>query len=342
MKRVFALVCTISMLLSLAACGGQGKTSDASVNASSPSGSSVSSDANTPTMDYPTKPITIACGWAAGGSADLMSRAIAADAKEYLGVSATVVNREGAGATICFAEAADSANDGYQLVFVNSGVFSAQPLLREVEYSINDFDFICGIAFAPLALVVPASMGVSTLDEWVEYMNDNHVEAVVATSGAAGSIPAYGAEALLPELGLEAYNILNTSGSGEVITALLGGEVNCGYFHPHEAKAYVESGDFVILGVSTEERMPTFPETPTFKEQGIDHINNLSQGIGAPAGLPPEIRSYLEEKILKIVKEGKNFQTYAQNSGVQVQLMTGEEFYQLVEEQTETYKTLFG
>lgn len=340
MKRLLAIVLALSLTITLAACGG-GKTPSTSGGASSASTSGIKSG-DAAKLDYPTEPITLMCAWTAGGGSDLLCRALAADSKDYIGTNMNVTNRDGAGGTIGFAEAVDYDNDGYELIFSTSGVFSTQPLLREVEYSIDDFDFICGLTFEPLSIVVPASMGVSNVAEWLDYVNGNQIEVVVGTSGSAGSIPAFGAEDLFPNLGLNSYNIVNYTGSGEVIPALLSGEINCGYFHPHEAKPYLESGDFVVLGVATEERMSTFPDLPTLKEQGIEHINNVSKGIIAPTGLAPEIRDYLETSILKIAEEGPNFKTWVENSGSQVQLMSGADFRKLVEDQTKMYEALIG
>lgn len=346
MKKAFALLLTFAMLLSLAACGSPSAAPSSSIAApDAPSESaaveSAPADSSGKPDGYPVNPITLMVAWTAGGGSDLLSRSLAADSKEFIGVNMNVTNREGAGGTIGFAEAVDYANDGYNLIFSTSGVFSAQPLLREVEYSIDDFDFICGLSFEPLCIVVPASMGVSTIEELLEKLKSDGTELVVGTSGSAGSIPAYGAIELFPQFGVS-HTIVNYTGAGEVIPALLSGEINCGYFHPHEAWPYVQSGDFAILGAATEERIENFPDIPTLREQGYDHINSVTKGIIAPAGLDPAIRDYLEASIMDIVNNGPNFKTYVESSGMQVQLSTGAQFKQAVLDQTESFKAIVG
>ena len=347
LKKMLSLALAFALAVSLTACGSGDSSSAGGSSASgggSSGGSSTSGDTSGTTAPegYPDGPITLMCAWAAGGGSDLLSRALAADSQEYIGVQMNVTNRDGAGGTIGLAEAVDYANDGYNLIFSTSGVFSAQPLLREVEYSIDDFDFICGLSLEPLSIVVPASLGVTTLADWIEKMNSEGTEVVVGTSGNAGSIPAFYADILFPELGLDSYNIVNYGGSGEVIPAMLGGEINCGYFHPHEAWPYVESGDFVVLAVSTEERMEGFPDFATFQEQGFDHVASVTKGILAPAGLDPAIRDYLETCIMKIAEEGPNFQTYVESSNMLKQVTTGAEFRENVVQQTEELKEIFG
>ncbi len=295
--------------------------------------------------DYPNQPVTIMVAWPAGGGSDLLTRAIAADFNEFVGTNANVTNREGAGGTIGFAEAVDYPADGYNLLYSTSGIFSAQPLLRDVEFSIDDFDFICGIGEKPMCLTVPAEWGVSNIEEWIAYLNENNIEAVFGTSGAAGSIPAFGIEAVLPELvemGLGEYNVINYNGAGECIPALLSGEMNCAFMHPHESKPYIDSGDFAVIAVAIAERSEFFPELPTFKEQGIDFELSVVEGMIAPDGVDPEVRDYLEECVLKILAEGENYKAYAEGSNHQVKPTSGAEFRQAVVDQTELFKTMFG
>lgn len=348
MKKTIAILLALCMITALCACG---KTAPAPAEAPAAPVEAPAAPAEEPAaveepkLDYPTQPITMMVAWTAGGGSDLLTRAIAADFPEFVGANANVMNREGAGGTVGFAEAVDYANDGYNLLYSTSGIFSAQPLLRDVEFSIDDFDFICGVGEKPLALVVPAEWGVSNLQEWIDYLNANNIEAVIGTSGSAGSIPAFGIEALvanLQEMGFSAYNIANYTGAGEVIPALLSGEINCGFFHPHEAKPYVESNDFSVIAVATDERSANFPDLPTFKEQGVDFTLAVLEGYIAPAGIDPAIRDYLENAILTILEEGSNYKTYAEGSGHQVKPTSGEAFKQAVVDQTALFKEMFG
>lgn len=342
MKRIFAITLTLCMMFSLAACGGS-KTTDPAKDTTPTEDAQPSSE--TATLDYPTKPVTTMVAWPAGGGSDLLTRAIAADFSTFAGQNMNVTNRDGAGGTIGFAEAVDYANDGYNLLYSTSGVFSAQPLLREVEYSIEDFDFICGVGKKPMSLAVPAAWGVSTIAEWIDYVKANNVEVTVGTCGSAGSIPAFGADALFPllaEKGLPNYNIVNYTGTGEVIPALLSGEINCGFMHPHEATPYVESGDFAIICIANDERSENFPDLPTCKEQGVDFTLAVLEGFIAPAGIDPEIRDYLEDTILKILDEGENYATYRDGSLHQTLGTSGQEFHDAVVAQTELFETMFG
>ncbi len=341
MKKFFAFVLALSMALSLAACGSKPAKTAPDPNP----GSAATSQPAEPAPDYPTQPITMMVAWPAGGGSDLLTRAISADAPDFIGANMNVTNRDGAGGTIGFAEAVDYAKDGYNLLYSTSGVFSAQPLLRDVEYSVDDFSFICGVGEKPMSLAVPAAWGVSNLQEWFDYVAANGVEVTVGTSGAAGSIPAFGAEALFPELeekGLANYNIVNYNGSGELIPALLSGEVNCAFMHPHEAKPYMDSNDFAVIAVATGQRPEKFPDLPTFQEQGVDFTLAVLEGYLAPDGLAPAVRDYLEAAFLKILEEGENYKAYAEGANHQVRPMSGQEFRQAVLEQSELFKTMFG
>ena len=106
MKKLFALALALSMTLSLAACGS--KPAATAPDANGPAGNSADpSQSAEPALDYPVQPITMMVAWPAGGGSDLLTRAISADAPDFIGVNMNVTNRDGAGGTIGFAEAVD-------------------------------------------------------------------------------------------------------------------------------------------------------------------------------------------------------------------------------------------
>lgn len=328
MKKVFGLVLAFCMAFSMFACGTTG--------ASKSSGTESAAGASSGKLNYPTKPISLLVSWGAGGGTDLMARAIASDSKTYLGANMSVVNREGAGGTIGFTEATKYAKDGYSLVYATSGIFSAQPLLRKVQYSIDDFDFICGLTEDVVGLYVSSDLGVKTMDELIQKYKDGGL--VLGTNGSAGSIPAFGADTLIPMLGVKKSTVVNYDGTAKVLPALLGKEINVAMMHPNEAYSNAKAGSIVCLGLACKERLKNFPDYPTLKEQGIDWECSITKGIVAPKGLDPQIRGYLEQNIMKLV-EGENFQKYAKNNNIQMKVTSGADFEEGVRQQLADFET---
>lgn len=297
-------------------------------------GAAMAQDAKKP-ANYPVKPVTIQVGWPAGGGSDLMSRALADAMRAPLGKAVVVVNREGAGGTISHAEMAAAAPDGYTLAITTSGTYSAQPLLRPVEYDIEDFDFLIGISNEVLGLYVPASLGVDSVESFKKKFANQEV--IVGTHGA-GSIPAFGVEEVFPKLGVE-YTVINYGGSGEVLPALLGEHINVGFMHPHEAISNMRAGTIKCIGLAAPERLADYSDNPTFREQGIDWVSGVYKGIIMPKGGDPEVVAFLES-VLKEAVNSPKFMDYAKKNNVPLEITTGAELKENILKQSESFKKI--
>lgn len=258
MKKLLSLVLAGVMAVSLAACGGS-------------SGSSAPSENGASTTDWPKETITLIVPASAGGGTDLMARLWAQYASEKLGVSVVVSNVTGSGGSTGIQQAHDAKNDGYTALFFHNNVV--------INYlsGLTSFDhtgFEVGPEFAyddPCALFVKADnkYGWKSLSDVIATAKENPGTITVATE--IGSYTYFELLSIQQATGAE-FAITDGGSNSEKITGLLGGAFDVMLNAYSTAGSYAESGEFLCLGIPTEERSSICPNVATFKEQGIDMI----------------------------------------------------------------------
>ena len=268
--------------------------------------------------DYPNRPITVIVPWAPGGSTDAMARALSAVAKPYLGVDLNVVNRDGAGGTIATREVMGAKPDGYTIQINAVGVMTTQPVLRDVAYEIEDFDYVIGLSYEPIVLAVSTTGDYQTLEEL-----QNADETVLLGANAVGSLPYIAALDAMFQAGVEAEAV-PMSGGGPSIAALLGDQVDVGAFHPNEAVQHVDNGDMEFLCVASPERATEFPDVPSCYELGMEVDYSVWKWVQVPAGVDPEIVDFLADAFSQM-KDDPQFQEFAENTKLTLIDIPGDE-----------------
>ena len=257
--------------------------------------------------DYPNRPIKFIVPWSAGGSSDAMSRALSAVAKDHLGVELNIVNRTGAGGTIAATEMKGTKPDGYTIQLNAVGVMTTQPVLRDVAYSIDDFDYVTGLSFEPIVVAV------NTSSKYQSFKDLQEADKTIMIAGnAVGSLPYIGALSVMSQLDIKAEAV-PMKGGGPSIAALLGNQVEVGSFHPNEAVQHVENGDLKFLCILQPERSADFPDVPSCFEVGAKSDYSVWKWIQTPKGVDPEIIAFLAEKF-NAMKADPKFQEFAKNS----------------------------
>ena len=281
MKKTFLFLLMMALVLSigLTGCGEEGEPAPAEGE-----------------IAYPEKPITFIVPWSAGGSSDQMARALSSIAEKHLGQPLIVVNRDGAGGTIATTEVKGAPANGYTIMLNAVGVFTAQPFMREVDYSLDDFEAIIGLSYEPIAVVVPADSDIYTADDLKAKGK------VKYASSGTGGLPHLAQAGLYGASELEADHIPEKGGAG-AITALLGGHVDVIAAHPGELIPHVENGTFRFVGIFSPERFHLIPDVPTFKEMGYDLDFSVWKFILIPDGTPEEVQEVLKEKFRDMMQD---------------------------------------
>ena len=274
---------------------------------------------------YPDKPIQFVVPAGAGGSTDLLARAIAQVAPKYIPQPLVIVNKGSGGGIPARLDVARATPDGYTLLFgYGGGEDTVVPHQRPLQYDVfKDFEVVCRMSIHSIVLAVPASSPYQTLADLVKAGKaKGNMTASVSTKGASVDMTflLFGKAA-----GMRVTTIPGTGGSS-AITALVGGHVDFGGGHPSEVLPHIKAGRLRALAVALENRDAAIPDVPTFREAGYDVVTAGSvKGLASPKGTPKEVNAYLEKKF-KDISEDAEFQKIMKDLGQPVNYMGAEEY----------------
>jgi tripartite-type tricarboxylate transporter receptor subunit TctC len=251
-------------------------------------------------QEYPSKPIRIVVGYAAGGGNDLIVRVMAPRLSEGLGQPVIVENKPGAQAIIATESVAKAAPDGYTILMGPTGPMSMNPATySKLPYdSIRDFAPISTIGQFPLLLVVSAQSPVRSVKELIEYAKKNPGQANYGSSAAAFQIAT---ELFKQKTGTEFVHIPYKS-SGESVNAVVAGQVTMTICDPPPASGPLRGGTARALAITANERHHWWPDVPTLKESGVDVEVWLWTAFFAPAKTPPAIVARLQKETARVVR----------------------------------------
>jgi len=281
-------------------------------------------------LDFPKKPITIVVPVDAGGGSDTMARAMSAVADKYFGQPVVVVNRGGAGGTVGTTEFMSYQPDGYNLLLAHAAIFTTQPKLQDVAYTPDDFVGVVGLNNQPIVMAVKADSPYTSFEDVV-----NSGAQIKLAANSVGSIFHIAAMDLMAKAGVDAVHV-PFNGGNPGLTAMLGGNVDVGFFHPEEVLSHVESGTVRVLGTMTAERLAAFPDAPTFHELGYDLEYGVWKALLAPAGTDPAIIEYLNEGFMKLF-EDPDFVKYVENTSINMEPLTGAEVDAKIRSEVDSY-----
>jgi len=239
------------------------------------------------------------------------ARLLADGMSKQLGAKVLVVNRPGAGGAIGYKYVASQKADGYSVVW-NSNSVSTSHYRGNMKFSYKDFAPIARISLEVPAVAVNASSGWKTLDEMVASVKKSGKRLKVGVSGF-GSFTHLTSAALFKRLGLDVIYV--PYGEGRAPAELLGHRIDVAVQWPNQFTAEADAGKLNILCVTSAERIPLLPKTPTCSEAGAKGLDiTMWRGLAAPAGTPPEVVSKLQEAAKQAV-ESPDFQKAGKNLG---------------------------
>lgn len=240
--------------------------------------------------DWPTKPIRLVVPSSAGGAADLMGRTFANAIAPALGQQLVIDNRPGAGGVVATESVVHVAPDGYTLLISGLPYQVLAPAMNSnVTFdSMRDFTHIAHFGGTPVVLAVHPSLGVKTFAE---------LSALAAGSktGIDYVSPGFGTVGNMVGEYLVSHGKLNIrhvpyKGGGTAIIDLVGGHVKLGSLTWSTTVEHVRAGTLIPVAISTAERLPEFPDLPTFSELGFPYLVLTAWfSLSGPPGLPAPI-----------------------------------------------------
>jgi tripartite-type tricarboxylate transporter receptor subunit TctC len=249
----------------------------------------VAGGGTTDSAKYPSGPINLSVGQAAGGSTDLIARALAEGASKTLGKPMPVVNKPGANGALATKEVAGKPADGQELVLLNASLITITPLAVSADEAVNidDLDVIAGLSQDDYVLVASEQSGFKSFKD-VTAAGRN---VTFGTTGV-GTGSQLAQTVLFKQANVQGTDIPFDSGK-PALTAVLGNQVELTTIQLGEAMPQIEAGKVAPLLVFSEERNSFLPDTPTAKETGYDVPVAQYRAVAAPKGTPQEVKDKL-------------------------------------------------
>jgi len=251
--------------------------------------------------NFPTKPIRIIVGFAAGGGNDIIVRVLAPKMGEGLGQPVIIENRPGAQNIIAAEYVAKAAPDGYTLLMGPSGAMTMNPAIySKLPYSpLKDFIPISMIGDFPLILVVSASLPVGSVKDLIAYAKGNPDKVNYSASAAPFQLAA---ELFNQKTGTK-FAYIPYKSSGESVNAVMSGQVTITITDPPPVIGPIKGGRVRALAVTASKRDPAWPEVPTLAEAGGPDVEiRLFTGFHAPAATPRATVDRLQQEVARVVK----------------------------------------
>ncbi len=236
-----------------------------------------------------TKPIKLIVGFPPGGGIDIVARTLQPALQEILGATVVVENKPGAGGVVAAQELVRAAPDGTTLLIANLGPFALAPnMMAKRPYDpVGDFSHIGLTSTGAYIAVVPTSLPVSNLKEFIGWAKANAAIASFA-SGGAGSITHMNGELLNAQSGTALVHI-PYKGSAPAIVDLIAGQTHLLVDSPSVVLPHIKAGRLKAIYVTGRERDPNVPDIQTVREAGFPGLETVGwQGVVGPAGIPTE------------------------------------------------------
>ena len=275
---------------------------------------------------YPERPITMVVTFAAGGSSDVLARAVADAMSRGLGKQVAVDNRPGAGGHIGAEAVAHAAPDGYTILFGTNGTLGIGPALyKNLRYDPqHDLAPVGLLHKLPLLLIINPSIPAKNLKELIDYARSKPGALSFASAGV-GSVSHLAGELFKEQAKIDILHV-PYKGGGAAVPDLLSGRVSMMLETIPNALPLARSGQMRAIGVTTKERSASAPDIPTLAESGLPDFDvSAWTGLFAPAGTPRAVIDRLNAETQKLADE-KDYVTRIHAMGTDVASSSPEAF----------------
>jgi tripartite-type tricarboxylate transporter receptor subunit TctC len=245
---------------------------------------------------FPTRPITLIVPFAAGGSTDIVARLVGQKMTELLGQSVVIENRGGAGGNVGSTAVARATPDGYTILMGTISTHALNPaILKTVTFdAVKDFTPISLLALVPNVMVVHPSFPAKTVKEVLEVLKANPGKYSYASSGVG--TPLHLSGELFKSLGKVEMNHVPYRGAGPALNDVVSGAVPIMFDNLPSSAQFIRGGQLRAIGVTTKERVSSFPELATIAEGGLDGYETYTwNALFGPAKMPADVVAKLNK-----------------------------------------------
>ncbi len=240
-------------------------------------------------QDYPTKQISLAVPFAAGGPTDTLARNLAVAMTQHLKQPVHIENVAGAGGTVAANRVAKAKPDGYSLLIAHIGMATAPALYRKLPYNpLTDYEYIGQVADVPMTVIAKLALPPDNLTELIAYVKKNKDKLNLGNAGLGAASHLCG---LLFMSRIEADIVtIPYNGTAPAMVALMGGQIDLMCDQTTNTTAQIKSGRVKVYGTTTQQRIPSLSMVPTLAEQGMKGFDvSVWHGVYAPKGTPKPV-----------------------------------------------------
>lgn len=287
-------------------------------------------------QSYPDRPVKILQGFAPGGNADAIARAVGQEMGKGLGQSMVVEAQAGAGGTIAATTVSKAKPDGYTLLLATGGHAVAGALYNNLAYrTVQDFEMVSTITYFPFLVVVPANSKFNNLSALLAAAKANPDQISYGTAGI-GSTHHLAGELLASMSKTQLLHVPYKGDSGS-LTALMAGDIPMIIAPPTAVMANIKAGKLRALAATGPQRWSVLPDVPTVAEQGVAGFDVRSwAGLMAPAGTPRAVIDRLNAELQKALQVPA-VKTRLEEMGGEARGSTPEEMKTMVANQTQKW-----
>ena len=253
-------------------------------------------------QNYPDKNIKIMQGFAPGGNADAIARAVGSEISKSVGQAVVVEAQAGAGGTIAATTVAKAKPDGYTLLLATGGHAVAGAIYNNLNYkTVQDFEMVSTITYFPFLIVINAENKIANFPALMTQAKANPGKIAYGTAGI-GSTHHLAGELLASMAKVDLLHVPYRGDAGS-ITALLAGDVPFIIAPPTAVLTNIKAGKLKAIAATGPQRWVGLPDVPTVAEQGVPGYDVRSwAGLMAPAGTPKPVIDKLNSETLKAIQ----------------------------------------
>jgi tripartite-type tricarboxylate transporter receptor subunit TctC len=251
---------------------------------------------------YPSKPVRVMVPFNAGSATDITIRIVGEQMRHQTGHGFVVENKPGAFGILAIEEMVKSPHDGYTLQVGNAGINVLTPIIYKDKFKI-DYDrevtMVTRLGEIPLILAgTTVDFEPKTYAELIKYAKANPGKVRYASVGV-GSNNHYDTEAFAQWAGIKLYHVPNKGGGGAITNDVLRGDVHVVLVNAASSAGLAQAGKIRVLAVMADQRLPEYPDAPTFKELGYSAGKGLWSALYAPASTPRDVLEALHKQVVQ-------------------------------------------
>jgi len=281
---------------------------------------------------YPEKPVRYIIAFAPGGESDIVARFQQGVWRKKFSQELVIESKPGAGGALAWSQLNQFPGDGYTIMGTNLPHIVLQPLEGNVQYKTEDITNVNFFNYTPDGIVVRNESPFKTYQDLVAAAKAKPGGLNFAGSGSNSANHAAHAR-LNRDAGIKTTYVA-FKGTGDLVSSLLGGHVDGAM--SYSSLALAQKGKTRLLAIATPQRLSYFPDTPTFRELGIDWVDGAYRGVGMPRSTPEDLRKRVSDIFTEIGKDAE-YRTQMTGQGLEIVDVPYEKMGAFIEERKKAY-----